>query len=144
MRTTSATWISTALVAATAGVAAWAWTALPNGVPVNYLGLDGHRHLSGSRDALVVIPLISAFVTATLALAPKLGARHGVERAGQAFDMTLISVSGLLLVIEMALIGRALDPAFNVMRPAAIASGVLLLAVGNYLGKARQNGVFGV
>ena len=144
MRITSATWIATVLVAVTAGIAIWAWTGLPNGVPVNYLGLDGHRHHESSRYALGLIPLIAAFVTATLTLAPTLGARRGVERAAKPFDMTVIGVAGLLLVIEVALIERALDPAFNVMRPAAIATGVLLLGIGNYLGKARQNAVFGL
>jgi uncharacterized membrane protein len=143
MRITSATWIATVLVAVTTGIAIWAWIALPNGVPVNYLGLDGHRHLQSSRSALALIPLIAAFVTATLTLAPTLGGR-GAERAAKPLDMTVIGVAGLLLVIEIALIARALDPAFNVMRPAAIASGVLLLGMGNYLGKARQNAFFGL
>ena len=144
MRVTSATWIAGLLVAATATVAVWAWIALPGGVPVNYLGFDGHRHLQNSRSALALIPLIAVFVTATLALAPTLGARRGADRAAKPLEVTTIGVAGLLLAVEVALIGRALDPAFNVMRPAAIASGVLLLGVGNYLGKARQNTFFGV
>jgi uncharacterized membrane protein len=144
MRITSATWIATVLVAITAGIAIWAWTGLPDGVRVDYLGLDGHRHHGNSRYALALIPLIAAFVTATLTLAPTLGARHGAERAAKPIDMTIIGVAGLLLVIEVALMQRAIDPAFNVMRPAAIASGVLLLGIGNYLGKAHQNAVFGL
>jgi uncharacterized membrane protein len=144
MRVTSATWIATLLVAACAAVAIAAWIGLPNGVPINYLGLDGHRHQENSRYAFGLIPLIAAFVTATLILAPTLGARRGVERAAKPFDMTVIGIAGLLLVVEVALVGRALDPAFNVMRPAAIATGVLLLGIGNYLGKARQNAVFGL
>jgi hypothetical protein len=144
MRITSATWIATVLVATTAAVGVWAWLALPGGVPVNYLGLDGQRHVEASRSAFALIPLIAAFVTATLTLAPTLGAKTGVERAAKPFDMILIGVAGLLLVIEVALIGRAMDPAFNVMRPAAIASGVLLLGVGNYLGKARRNALVGL
>ena len=144
MRITSATWIATVLVAATAVVGVWAWLALPGGVPVNYLGLDGDRHVGASRSAFALIPLIAAFVTATLTLAPTLGARSAVDRAAKPFDMILIGTAGLLLVIEVALVGRAMDPAFNVMRPAAIASGVLLLGVGNYLGKARQNALVGL
>ena len=37
-----------------------------------------------------------------------------------------------------------MDSDFDVMRPVAIATGVLQLAVGNYLGKARRNGFIGV
>lgn len=144
MRITSATWIATVLVATTVGVGLWAWIALPGGVPVNYLGLDGQRHVQASRSAFALIPLIAAFVTATLTMAPTLGARNAVDRAAKPFDMILIGTAGLLLVVEVAFIGRAMDPAFNVMRPAAIASGVLLLGIGNYLGKARQNALVGL
>ena len=126
-------------VADPAAVGVWAWLTLPGGVPVNYMGLDGRRHVEASRSAFALIPLLAAFVPAALTLAPTLGAKPGIERAAKPFDMILIGVAGLLLVIEVALIGRAMDPAFNVMRPAAIASGVLLLGGGNYLGKARRN-----
>jgi uncharacterized membrane protein len=79
-----------------------------------------------------------------MTFAPGFGARGQVERAAEVFDITLIAVAGLLLVVQFTLVGRALDPEFNVMRPVAIATGVLLLAIGNYLGKARRNGFIGV
>jgi hypothetical protein len=146
MRITTATWISGALIAAAFAAALWAWFTLPAGagVPVNYLGLDGVRHHTVSRTALWLIPLISGFVTITLTFAPGFGMHREVERGAQVFDTILISVAGLMLVVEIALIGRAMDPDFNVMRPVAIATGVLLLAVGNYLGKARQNWFIGL
>lgn len=146
MRITNATWLAAALIAASAAVALWAWIVLPagGGVPVDYLGLDGVRHHGVSRIALWLIPTVSAVVTASMTLAPRLGGQRGVERAAQVFDITLIATAGLLLVVQAALVGRALDADFNVMRPVAIATGVLLLAIGNYLGKARQNGFIGV
>jgi uncharacterized membrane protein len=58
--------------------------------------------------------------------------------------MTMVAVAGLLFVTQNALVGRAFDPAFDVLRPVAAATGVLLLAIGNYLGKARRNAVFGL
>ena len=146
MRISNATWIAAALVAASAAVALWAWVMLPAGagVPVNYLGLDGVRHHGVSRQALWLIPVISGFVATTMTFAPGFGMRREVERAAQVFDITLIAVAGLLLVVQAALVGRALDAEFNVMRPVAVATGVLLLTIGNYLGKARQNGFIGV
>lgn len=146
MRLSQATWVATAFVAATAVVAFWAWTGLPAGagVPINYLGLDGHRHHGSSREALWLIPAIAALVTASMTFAPNLGMRSGVERAAEPFDATLIGVAGLLFIVQTALIGRAIDADFNVMRPVAIATGVLLIGVGNYLGKAHRNGIFGL
>jgi uncharacterized membrane protein len=146
MRITNATWVAGALIAASTAVALWAWLMLPTGggVPVNYLGLDGVRHHGVSRAALWLIPVISGFVTVAMTAAPGLGGQRGVERAAEVFDMSMIATAGLLLVVQAALVGRALDPDFNVMRPVAVATGVLLLAIGNYLGKARQNGFIGL
>ena len=146
MRVTGAFWISALLVAASAGVALWAWFALPPGagVPTHYLGLDGHRHAGVSRTALWVIPLVSAMVTTALTFGPKVTGRRVEAFAPELYGMILIATTGLLLVVESTLVERAFDPGFNVMRPVAMATGVLLLAVGNYLGKARQNSVVGL
>jgi uncharacterized membrane protein len=146
MKVTGASWISALLVAATVGVALWAWQALPPGagVPTHYLGLDGHRHAGVSRTALWLIPLVSAIVTTSLTFGPTLRGRKVEPYAPELYGMILISVTGLLLVTESTLVARAFDAAYNVMRPVAMATGVLLLAVGNYLGKARQNAVVGI
>ena len=146
MRITSATCVAAVLVTASVGVALWAWIMLPagGGVPVNYLGLDGVRHHGVSRLALWLAPVTSGLVTIAMTAAPGLSRRSGVERAAEVFDMTMIAMAGLLLVTQAALVGRAFDEGFDVMPPVAIATGVLLLAVGNYLGKARQNGFIGL
>jgi uncharacterized membrane protein len=146
MRITNATWIAAILTAASMAVAGWAWFTLPigAGVPFNYLGLDGLRHHGVSRTLLWLIPVVSGFVATVMTFAPGFGARDEVDRAAELFDATLIAVAGLLLVVEFALAGLAQDPDFNVLRPVAIAVGVLLVAIGNYLGKARRNGFIGV
>jgi uncharacterized membrane protein len=145
MRITAASWIAAILVALTAAVALWAWISLPAGagLPINYLGLDGVRHTGGSsRIALLLIPFASAIVT--LALTGAARRRPDLAAAALPFEMTMIAVAGVLLVTENALVGRAFAADFNVLRPVAIATGVLLLTIGNYLGKARQNSVFGI
>ena len=146
MTVTRASWISAALVAATAGVGAWAWFALPPGagIQTHYLGLDGHRHEGVSRAALWVIPFVGAVVSGALTFGPRIRGRHVEAFAPELYGTILIAVTGLLLVVEAALVGRALEADFNVMRPVAMATGVLLIAVGNYLGKARQNPVVGL
>ena len=146
MRAPNGSWISALLVAATAGVALWAWLALPPGagVPTHYLGLDGQRHEGVSRVALWAIPFAAAVVWVSLTFGPAFMGRRVEAFAPELYGMILISVSGLLLVTESTLVVRAFDAGFNVMRPVAMATGVLLLAVGNYLGKARQNSVVGL
>jgi uncharacterized membrane protein len=145
MKATAATWISALLVAVAAGVALWAWLALPPGagLPTHYLGLDGHRHTGVSRAAVWLVPIIAGVVVTGLTLGRIVG-RQAEAFAPELYDMVMVSVSGLLLVTEIALVQRAFDADFNVMRPVAVATGILLLAVGNYLGKARRNTLVGI
>lgn len=143
MRMTRAYWISSVLVAAGLCAAFWAWLALPDGsgVPIHYLGPDGRLHTDASRASVWLIPLVALLVLGVL----KVAGRRGAEAAaGEAYEATLIGVTGVLLVAEATLIGRALRPDFNVMGPVALAVGVLLLALGNVMGKARHNAVFGL
>lgn len=144
MRSSIAPWIAALMTAAAAGVALWVQLTLPAGagLPTQYLGLDGVRHGQAPREVLWVIPFAAAIVTGALTFGPR--RRAGAEAAALPLDMTLIAVPGVLLVAEAAMAGRAFDPAFNVMGPVAIATGVLLVAIGNYLGKARQNAIFGL
>jgi hypothetical protein len=143
MKLSPASWIAFLLCALTVGVAAWALASLPPGagLAASYLGFDGVRHPTMPRGVLWIVPAVSTFVTLLLASARR---RSAAEAAVQPLEMTMIAVAGLLLVTETALVGRAFEPGFNVMRPVAAAVGVLLIAIGNYLGKARRNAVFGL
>jgi uncharacterized membrane protein len=143
MNITHAQWISRLLVGATVIAALWAWFTLPSGagIPVHYLGLDGRRHTEASRAILWLIPVVALIVLMALRLAAR---RGSVAPAAGAYDATLIGVTGVLLVAEAALIGRAAHPGFDVMGPVSTAVGVLLLVLGNVLGKARHNAAFGV
>jgi uncharacterized membrane protein len=143
MRITRAYWISSLLVAATIVAALWAWFTLPNGagVPIHYLGLDGRLHDDNQRMTVWLIPTVALIVLGALRVVARRGA---VAPAAQAYEATIIGVTGVLLVAEAALIGRARNPAFDVMGPVAASVGVLLLVLGNVMGKARHNAVFGL
>jgi uncharacterized membrane protein len=142
MRITRAYWISSLLVGATMVAALWAWFTLPDGagVPINYLGHDARLHSVSSRLSVWLIPVVALVVLTVL----KVVGRRGVAAAAEAYEATLIGVTGVLLVAEAMLIGRAANPTFDVMGPVAMAVGVLLLALGNVMGKARHNAVFGL
>lgn len=144
MRSNLAPWIAAVLVVAAFAVAFWTWLLLPAGagIAISYLDLDGVRHPNAPRAVVWVIPVVSALVA--LALARRVRRLPGADAAALPLDATLIGTPGVLLAAELAMTGRAIDPGFNAMGPAAIATGVLLAAVGNYLGKARRNAAFGI
>lgn len=143
MRISYAYLVAAGLTAISAAVALWAWISLPPGagVPIHVYTLGGFRQTGSSRALVWLLPFVSTIVTLAFAAGAQ---RRGVERAAKPYESTLIAVTGVLLVTEYALAGRAFDPTFDVMRPVALATGALLLVVGNFLGKARQNAVFGI
>lgn len=146
MTLTRASLLSGGLVWATTALAAWAWFALPDGagVPYNALGLDGQRHTGVSREALWAIPIAAPFAWTVMMFAPRFMGQKMEEAAPELYDTVLMGVAGLLLAVEAALVVSAFDGAFDPIRPAAVAAGALLVAVGNYLGKARRNTLIGI
>ena len=146
MRLTRAALFSGSLVWATTALATWAWFALPDGagVPFNSLGLDGQRHTGLSREALWAIPIAAPFAWTVITFAPRFLGQRVEEVAPELYDTLLVGIAGLLLAVEAALVASAFDGAFDPVRPAALGTGALLIAVGNYLGKARRNTLIGL
>lgn len=146
MTLTRAALVSGALVWATTGLATWAWFTLPDGagVPFHALGLDGVRRTGLSREALWILPIAGPFAWAVMVFAPRFVAQKVEALAPELYDTVLVGVAGLLLAVQAALVVSAFDGGFDPLRPIALAVGVLLIAVGNYLGKARRNTLIGI
>ena len=136
------------LTAATFALGGWAYAILPpNGtLPIGWHSLNGVTHNTMPKVvALAIIPLVSLVVTAGLALAP-LRARNvkGLAASSESYGLLLTSLAALFLVTEGALVERAINPDFDVLRWVFMAAAALLVLVGNTLGKVRHNDVFGV
>lgn len=146
MKLTPAALLSGALVWTTTGLATWAWFTLPDGagVPFNSLGFDGQRHTGVSREALWAIPVAAPAAWTAITFAPRFIGLKVEEVAPELYDALLIATCGMLLAVEAGLVASAFDGGFDPLRPAALATAALLLAIGNYLGKARQNRLVGV
>jgi len=136
-----------ALVAATVGVALVATWRLPAGasIPVHYNLLGRATGAAPASHVLAIIPAVSVLVIGLLALAAKVpfyGAR--LARSSGPFGILLVSVAAVLFTAEASIAAKAIDPTFDVLRTVFLAVGVLLVVVGNFLGKIRQNSLFGV
>jgi uncharacterized membrane protein len=142
-----ATWIAFSVIAATAVLGTWAWLRLP-AAAVIAMHFDVRGTPTGFAPktfGLFILPAIGAAVIGVLAAAPAIlpGGKR-LALSAEAYGTTMIGVAAVLLVSEGALIARAMDPAFEVLRWVAVAVGVLVVAIGNLLGKLRHNFVFGV
>ena len=136
------------LNAGAVAIAVWAYLALPADamIAINWHDLSGRSHDSMPKlFALALVPAISVIVTTSLALAPlRAHDRKGFESALPAYGLLISSLAGLFLVAEGAIIALALDPTFDVIRWVFLACAVLLVLLGNTLGKVRHNALIGV
>ncbi|HEY5071981.1 MAG TPA: SdpI family protein [Caulobacteraceae bacterium] len=139
--------VSAGLVAATAAVGVWAWWRLPAGATIAI-----HFNFHGDPDGfapkavgLALMPLIGALVVALLAALPAIAPRRkALEASADAFGTVMIGVAAIFLVTQCAIVARAMDPRFDVIRWLFVAIGVLFIAVGNVLGKLRHNYFIGI
>jgi uncharacterized membrane protein len=136
------------LTAATFAIGVWAYAILPPNatIAIGWRGLDGAAH--GALPKLVglaIMPLVALVVTVSLSLAPlRSRSPKGLAASAAAYGLLLTCLAALFLVAEGALVERAINPDFDVLRWVFMAAAALLVLVGNTLGKVRHNGVFGV
>jgi uncharacterized membrane protein len=136
------------LTAATFAIGGWAYAMLPPNatLAISWHGFDGASHSAMPKLAgLAIIPLVALVVTTCLSVAP-LRARNikGLAASSESYGLLLTTLAALFLVTEGALVERAINPDFDVLRWVFLATAALLVLVGNTLGKVRHNDVFGV
>jgi uncharacterized membrane protein len=139
--------VSAILIAATFTLGLWANAVLPATafLPIHQsFNSPVILHLPKTA-ALAIFPCVAIVVIGLLAAGPALSGRAELlERSHLPYSAMLIGLSGVFLVSEAAVAQRMAETAFDVLRPVFLSVAVLLLMLGNYLGKARQNGLFGI
>jgi uncharacterized membrane protein len=137
---------SIAMTAVATGAAFWAWRQLPADARVpmhwNVAGeIDGY----GGRGSLFLFPGMLLFLTALFAGLPFIEPRRAnLLRSSRAYGALWITVVAFMLLIQGAVIMTAFGRPAPMHQLALGGTGVLLLVIGNYLGKVRSNFFFGV
>jgi hypothetical protein len=147
MNITRSVIVAAGLVAATAAVGVWGFVTLPHGAFLAY-----HQGFGGPESgrlakgpALALAPAISALVVTTMAFAARSGTiPAGLQRSARIYGLLMVLLAGVFLVTQVALTERMRAANFNVLRLVFLSVAVLLVMLGNDLGKIRQNQVFGV
>jgi uncharacterized membrane protein len=135
------------LTAANLAIGVWAYTILPTAtIAISWHGFDGTPHGTMPKlAALAIMPMVALIVTTSLSLVPlRAQNRKGLEASAGSYGLLLTSLAALFLVAQGALVERAINPDFDVLRWVFMAAAALLVLVGNTLGKVRHNDVFGV
>src|SRR5450432_3351131 len=147
MNITRSLLVAAALSAATALVAVWGFVTLPAGAFLPYhhgFGGPAAGHLA-KGPALALFPAISLVVIAAMAMASRAApAGGGLERSARPYGLLLVALAGVFFIGEVALAEWMMRPGFNVLRLVFLSVAVLLIVLGNDLGKIRHNHVFGI
>jgi uncharacterized membrane protein len=101
--------------------------------------------LADRRVALLILPATALLVSALLAALPGLmPARSRLERSRLAYTATWTVVLMILSVLQVVLVAVNLGAEVDVVRVSALSVALVLLVIGNFMGKIRYNFVIGL
>jgi uncharacterized membrane protein len=133
------------LIAGMVLLAAVVWPHVPDRIPVHW-NLQGEVDRYGGKFVgLMLIPLITAGVYLLLILLPLFdpGRRNYQSFAG-AYNAIRVSIVAFMTVVDVVIVLVALGNKVDVTAVIAIATGAMLVVLGNFMGKIRPNWFVGV
>jgi uncharacterized membrane protein len=138
---------SVVLIAFMAALSLWAWPQIPAGheIAIHWDAAGNPNGYASKEWALLLLPILALGIALLLAVIPQFEPRRlNLAQSTKAYLTGwiggLVVLAGAHLLIVLAAVGR---PA-NIVTIASLLVGGLLIAVGNYLGKARSNFFFGI
>ena len=138
--------VSTVALAATAFFTIAAFMQLPtDAVLAIHWNIDGVADGFAGREALLIVPVTTAFVGGLLWLAvrydPK---RANIARSSEALGIVVVALSLLVAVVQSAIINSGFGEAARLDRAVPIAAGALFAIFGYAMPNIRQNYTIGV
>ena len=128
-------------------LSAWAWIQLPADaqVPIHW-GPDGQVDgYAGKTVGLFLLPLVTSGVAALFWVLPVIEPRRAnFEKSGKAYAAIWIGVMLMLAAIDVVAVAAAMGVELDVTLLVLVATGALLIVIGNYLPKVRSNYLMGI
>jgi uncharacterized membrane protein len=136
----SALFILAALIAAV-----WLYPRLPAQVPVHW---DLHGQVNGTLPRLwgAAFPALIILALAGLTvLLPLISPRQfEIQPFAGAYGVMMLAIQGMMLAVGLAVLLAGAGYALPIPAIALLAVGVLLMVLGNYMGKLRKNFFIGI
>lgn len=147
MRQKSALIISSIIILGMFALSAWTWVHIPDQpIPVHF-GPEGQPDRYGSKfEGLLLLPLFAIACNLLLSFLPRIEPRAAhLLRSSKAYHAVWIAVIALLAVLHGSAIAVVLGQSTGLSTTmVGTATGILLMVMGNYLGKVRSNFSFGI
>ncbi len=139
--------ISSILILAMFLMGGYAWMQLPadQQIPVHWNAAGEADRYGGKFEGLLLLPLISVGVVALLAVIPRIDPKRiNIERSGKAYGMVMIGTMFFMTLIYITTTLTTLGYNLSLNRILPVGMGVMFMIIGNYMGKVRQNYMFGI
>lgn len=135
-------------IAAMLGITAWAWSAVPDGAPVviHWSILDGRPdgHLP-KAFAFLLLPLIALLLSGGYAALPRIEPRRANLLASRKLYFAgWYGALAVIAVLHAFLIMNAAGAIADAPRWILLAAALMLIVLGNYLGKSRATFFMGL
>lgn len=137
--------VSAVFVAIAVGVGLWLWPHMPARVPVHW-GVHGQANGYASRLwGVAMWPLVIATLAALTVLLPAISPRRfEIRPFADIYGVLMLAIQGVMLVLGIAAMLAGAGHAVPMATIAPLAIGVLLMVLGNYMGKLRRNFFIGI
>jgi len=136
-----------ALLGTMLALSAYGWANLPAGAQIaTHWDPEGNPCNYVAREiGLLIVPGIALALAVVLALLPLIEPRRdNLARSRGAYANVCLSFLAVLMVVHAGLVASALGHRVDVTRVFVLAAALMLAIAGNYLGKVRANGTFGI
>ena len=134
--------VSFIAMAAMLAVSAWGWSVLPAAVQIaTHWGINGrpNGHMS-KAVGLLLPPAVAALLTLLFALLPQIEPRRANLLASRKlYFASWYGAVGMLAVVHLLIVLNAAGVHMDINRWFLIATSLLFVLLGNYMGKSRSN-----
>ncbi|HYP97484.1 MAG TPA: SdpI family protein [Polyangiaceae bacterium] len=133
------------LIALSFGIAAWLSPRLPELVPTHW---DAHGHVNGYMRkpfGVYVLPFTMLSLHILLEILPRFAkGKSRQTSSGAAYQVVHTATLGFLLFVTMISLRAAAGERMPIVQGVGVALGLLLIVIGNFLGKVRRNFFLGI
>lgn len=137
--------VSAVFILIIVGVAVWLYPHLPVQVPTHW-DMQGHVNGYSSRLWAVATPVLTIIGLALLTvILPLISPRKfEIKPFAAVWNLIMLAIQGAALVIFMAVLLDGAGYRIPISTISILALGVLLMVIGNYMGKLRKNFFIGI
>ncbi len=122
---------------------AFTWPQLPDRMPTHW-NFRGEIDSYGPRWKIFLLPVVNLGLYALFSVLPKIDPKQNIEQFRKTYDFLVLIITGFMCVIFCIILAATLGYSFEVERIVMFLLVLLLLILGNYMGKMRPNYFMGI